>query len=57
MSLREIAGYLHVSHNTVKKAIESTDIPEYKRPGRINHNLEPFKEVIFDLYAFKKYSI
>ena len=55
MSLREIAGYLHVSHNTVKKAIESTDIPEYKRPGRINHNLEPFKEVIFEMVNVKRF--
>ena len=32
MSLREIARYLLVSHNTVKKTLESESPPQYERP-------------------------
>ena len=55
MSLREIAKYLHVSHNTVKKALESETEPKYQRTERTNFNLEPFKEVIFEMVNVKKY--
>lgn len=41
MSLREIARFLHVSHNTVKKALEGESPPvikEWKRQIRtLNH--------------------
>jgi transposase len=55
MSLREIARFLHVSHNTVKKALEGESPPQYERPEKININIEPFKEVIFEMVNVKKY--
>jgi|WetSurMetagenome_2_1015567.scaffolds.fasta_scaffold122617_1 transposase len=55
MSLREIARFLHLSHNTVKKALEGESPPQYERPEKININIEPFKEVIFELANEKKY--
>jgi len=55
MSNREIARFLHISHNTVKKALEDEGFPEYKRPEKVNLNLEPFKEVIFEMANVKKF--
>ncbi|MDQ1253158.1 MAG: hypothetical protein QG646_2306 [Euryarchaeota archaeon] len=55
MSLRELSRYLHVSHNTVKKALEGESPPEYIRSERINLNIEPFKEVIFEMVNVKKF--
>jgi len=55
MSLREIAKYVHVSHNTVKKALEGKSPPKYEKKPKGNHNLEPFKEEIFDMVNIKKF--
>lgn len=55
LSLRKIAGFLQISHNTVKKALRSEDIPEYKRKEKLNPNLEPFKEIIFEMLNIKKF--
>jgi transposase len=46
LSNREIAGLLHISHNTVKKALENTQYHEYKRESVINPDIKPFKDYI-----------
>lgn len=55
MSLRQIAKFLHVSHHTVKKALAEESPPEYKRPEKLNPDIEPFKEVIFEMANVKKF--
>lgn len=55
MSLRQIAKFLHVSHHTVKKALKGESPPEYSRPEKINPDIEPFKEVIFEMSNVKKF--
>ncbi|MDQ3194434.1 MAG: IS21 family transposase [Bacteroidota bacterium] len=55
MSNRKIAGYLHISHNTVKKALEGESPPVYQRPEKLNPDIEPFKEVIFEMVNVKKF--
>jgi transposase len=55
MSFREIARFLHVSHNTVKKALEGESPPVYLRPEKPNPDIEPFKEVIFEMVNVKKF--
>lgn len=55
MSLRQIAKFLHVSHHTVKNALAEESPPEYKRPEKINLDIEPFKEVIFEMANIKKF--
>ncbi len=55
MSLRQIAKFLQVSHHTVKKALKSESPPEYQRAERVNPDIEPFKEVIFDMANVKKF--
>lgn len=55
MSLRQIAKVLHVSHHTVKKALKGESPPQYKRPAKINPDIEPFTEVIFEMANVKKF--
>lgn len=55
MSFRQIAKFLKVSHHTVKKALAEDGPPEYKRPEKINPDIEPFKEVIFEMANVKKF--
>lgn len=55
MSLREIARFLHVSHNTVKKALEGESPPVYQRMEKTNPDIEPFKEVIFEMVNVKNF--
>lgn len=55
MSLRQIAKFLHVSHHTVKRALAEESPPQYKRPEKINPDIEPFKEVIFQMANVKKF--
>ncbi|MEO8211015.1 MAG: IS21 family transposase [bacterium] len=55
MSFRQIAKFLHVSHHTVKKALQDESPPQYKRPEKINPEIEPFKEVIFEMANVKKF--
>jgi len=44
-----------VSHHTVKKALQSESPPEYKRVEKVNPDIEPFKEVIFEMVNVKKF--
>lgn len=55
MSFRQIAKFLHISHHTVKKALSDERPPEYKRTEKINPDIEPFKEVIFEMTNVKKF--
>ena len=55
MSFRQIAKFLQVSHHTVKKALSEESPPEYKRPEKINADIEPFKEVIFEMANVKRF--
>lgn len=55
MSFRQIAKFLKVSHHTVKKALNEESPPEYKRPDKLNPDIEPFKEVIFEMANVKKF--
>lgn len=55
MSLRQIAKFLQVSHHTVKNALAEESPPQYKRPEKINFDIEPFKEVIFQMANIKKF--
>lgn len=51
---RKIAELLGVSRNTVKKALKSENVPEYKRQPKINLHLEPFKDYIYEQLIVKK---
>lgn len=55
LSLRKIAGYLNISHNTVKKALEIGNTPKYQRQKKLNRNIEPFKEIIFEMLYIKNF--
>jgi len=55
MSLRQIAKFLRISHHTVKKALKGESPPEYQRTERVNPDIEPFKEVIFQMANIKKF--
>lgn len=46
LSNRAIARLLHISHNTVKRALEKTEYHEYKREKVINPEIVPFTEYI-----------
>jgi transposase len=53
MSLREISRLIKISHHTVKVALESGDAPAYKRTSVSDNKLEPFKEVITEMFTKK----
>ena len=55
MSLREMGRLLEVSHHTIKEALAREGPPEYQRPGRENPQLDPFKEVIFEMVNVKRF--
>lgn len=55
ISYREIGRLLNISQNTVKKAQNNDNPPEYKRSGRVNFQLEPFKEVICEMINVRRY--
>jgi transposase len=55
MSFREIGRLLQISHNTVKKAVSEGSSPQYLRTEKVNLNLEPFKEVVFEMINVKKF--
>lgn len=55
MSFRQIGKFLNLSHNTVKKALKEECPPEYKRAEKLNPDIEPFKEVIFEMANVKKF--
>ena len=54
-SNRQIGRLLRLSHHTVKEALKSESPPEYKRPEKVNQDIEPFKEVIFEMANIKKF--
>ena len=55
MSNRELGKLLHVSHNTVKRALEKQAPPEYERKEKLSKQLTPFKEVIFKMLNVSKF--
>ncbi|MHA1910273.1 MAG: IS21 family transposase [Candidatus Kariarchaeaceae archaeon] len=55
MSNRELGKLLHVSHNTVKRALEKQAPPEYERKEKLSEKLTPFKEVIFKMLNVSKF--
>jgi transposase len=55
ISNREVARLLQVSPHTVKNALERQEPPSYTRPTKVNHQLDPFREVIFEMVNIKKF--
>ena len=56
ISIRAIAKQLGISRNTVRRALAEDEPPEYKRATKVNPQLEPFTEVIREMY-YKKHFI
>ena len=54
LGTRQIARLLGVSRNTVKRALQRSEIPEYDRQTKISA-LEPFREIIFEMTNVKKF--
>ena len=54
LGTRQIARLLSVSRNTVKRALQRSEIPEYDRQTKISA-LEPFREIIFEMTNVKKF--
>ena len=54
LGTRQIARLLGVSRNTVKKALQRSEVPEYERQKKISA-LEPFREIIFEMINVKKF--
>jgi transposase len=54
LSNREIGRLLHISKNTVKRAIESDKYPKYERKTATNSDIEPFKDYIYERLMVKK---
>ena len=48
-SNRAIARELGISHNTVKAALEKNEVPEYRRRGSSQSELEVFHEVLIEM--------
>ena len=47
LGTREIARLMHISRNTVKKALRSEGAPKYERKGKINPDIKPFENYIW----------
>jgi len=54
-SNRAIARELGISHNTVKSALEKNGVPEYRRSGSSQSELEVFHEVLVEMLTVKKF--
>ncbi len=54
-SNRAIARELGISHNTVKKALENGEVPEYRRSGSSQSELALFQEVLVEMLTVKKF--
>lgn len=54
LGTRQIARLLGVSRNTVKKALQRNEVPEYKRQKKISV-LEPFRDIISEMSNVKKF--
>ena len=55
MSFREIARLIGVSHHTVKTALACDAPPTYDRKSPANPQLDPFREVIFEMANVKHF--
>jgi len=55
ISLREIGRLVHASPHTIKSALEHQEPPFYDRSLRSNPQLEPFKDVIFEMVNIKRF--
>jgi transposase len=54
LGTRQIARLLGVSRNTVKKALQRNEVPEYKRQKKISA-LEPFRDIISEMANVKHF--
>lgn len=54
LGTRKIAELLGFSRNTVKKALASESGPHYKRTPKMNPQIEPFKDYIYERLMVKK---
>ena len=54
LGTRQIARLLGVSRNTVKKALQRCEVPEYERQKKMSA-LESFRDIIFDMTNVKKF--
>lgn len=48
LGTREIARLLGISRNTVKKALRADKAPAYERKPKVNPEIKPFEDVIYD---------
>ena len=56
-SNRAIARELGISHNTVKAALETDGVPEYRRSGSSQTELEAFHEILIEMLNVKKFKV
>jgi transposase len=54
LGTRQIANLLGISRNTVKKAIQRSEVPVYKRQKKISA-LEPFRDIISEMVNVKHF--
>ena len=54
MGTRKIAELLGVSRNTVRRALRSDAVPEYSREPKINPEIEPFCDYIYERLLVKR---
>jgi transposase len=54
LGTRQIARLLSLSRNTVKKALQRNEVPEYKRQKKISA-LEPFRDIITEMANVKHF--
>jgi transposase len=54
LSNREIGRLLHISKNTVKRALTSDEYPKYERQAATNCEFEPFKDFIYEKLTITK---
>lgn len=54
LGTREIAKLLCLSRNTVKRALGSTEPPEYKREKKVNPSIVPFVHYIYERLVVKR---
>jgi transposase len=55
LSFRQIGDLLGISHNTVSSALKREELPQYKRVQKISKKLQPFEEVIFEMFNKHNY--
>ncbi len=53
LGTRKIANLLGINRNTVKRALSGDGPPVYTRSDKINPEIEPFKEFIYESYVVK----